>query len=42
MSVPCFGLKPNWLSVVAKRGEMQEKMQCSNNLQMIVARETGL
>jgi len=26
MSVPCFGLKPNWLSVVAKSGEMHDKM----------------
>ena len=42
MSVPCFGLKPNWLSVVAKNGEMQDKMQSSNNLEMAVARETGL
>jgi len=26
MSVPCLGLKPNWLSVVAKSGEMHDKM----------------
>jgi len=26
MSVPCFGLKPNWLSVVAKSGEMHDNM----------------
>ena len=26
MSVPCFGLKPNWLSVVVKSGEMHDKM----------------
>jgi len=22
----CFGVKPNWLSVVAKSGEMQDKI----------------
>ena len=27
MSVPCFGLKPNWLSVVDNNGEMQDKIQ---------------
>jgi len=26
MSVSCFGLKPNWLSVVAKSGEIHDKM----------------
>jgi len=25
MPVPCFDLKPNWLSVVAKSGEMHDK-----------------
>jgi len=41
LSVPCFGLKPNWLSVVATNGGMQDKMESSNNLQIRVARETG-
>jgi len=26
MSVPCFGLKPSWLSVVDNNGEMQDKI----------------
>jgi len=26
MSVSCFGKKPNWLSVVAKSGEMHAKI----------------
>jgi len=26
MSLPCFGLKPNWLFVVVKNDVMQDKM----------------
>jgi len=29
MPEPCFGLKPNWLSVVAKSGEIHYRTKCN-------------
>jgi len=35
-------LKRNWLTVFATNGEMQDKIHCSNGLEIAAASEKGL